>query len=355
MKMKITKPQMLARFEAGAVVIPPLFVRSFETTAKTGSAGTDAHLELALPEGKEGFRFALESKSQSTPQSVQLAIAQARAAARSDELPMIQVPYLSPERLADLEKQGLSGVDLCGNGVVIVPDRLWIARSGQPNKYRDSRPLNNPYRGRSAMVARALLQEPSWPTLTRLVKWIGEQGTDLSLAQASKAIHALEEDLIVFRPGRAITLRERQGLLDKLGQGWKKPEISARGFLKLPQGRESIGRLSSVLSLNWSMTGESSAARYVTFSQGGPWRIAVSNMALATSRLEAVTETIPSFADIELLESEEPGYYFANVPDKDGVRWASRIQTWLELQDGDARQQEAARDLRQQLVGEPVP
>ena len=105
-----------------------------------------------------------------------------------NEWPMIQVPYLAADRLDYLTRLGVSGVDLCGNGVVIVPERLYVLRSGQPNQYRDSRPLNNPYRGRSSLVARILLSEPSWPSLSKMLHWINRDGTDLSLAQASKAI-----------------------------------------------------------------------------------------------------------------------------------------------------------------------
>ena len=89
---------------------------------------------------------------------------------------------------------GVSGVDLCGNGVIIIPERLYVVRSGQPNQYRDSRPLNNPYRGRSSLVARILLSEPSWPSLSKMLHRINREGTDLSLAQASKAIRRLKKN-----------------------------------------------------------------------------------------------------------------------------------------------------------------
>ena len=114
-------------------------------------------------------------------------------------------------------------------------------------------------------------------------------------------------------------------------------------------------RLSSDPALQWAVTGETSASRYVMFSQTGPSRIAVSDLARSVALLGGTPEPVPNFADIELLEMEEPGIYFANETDSDGVRWASRLQTWLELRGGDARQQEAARDLRQQLLREDQP
>ena len=86
----------------------------------------------------------------------------------------------------------------------------------------------------------------------------------------------------------------------------------------------------------WAVTGESSAQQYVVFSRGHTLRIAVSNVSQAESLLSGVPESVPGFADLELLETDEPGYFFDALTDATGVRWASRLQTWLELQSGDA-------------------
>jgi hypothetical protein len=58
-------------------------------------------------------------------------------------------------------------------------------------------------------------------------------------------------------------------------------------------------------------------------------------------------ESVPSFADIVLIETQDDAAFFANEQDEDGVRYASRIQTWLELNASDARQRETAKDLYQ--------
>jgi hypothetical protein len=187
-EQKITEQEMLTRFEPGAVLLAPLIVRSHKFKENRGKFEIDALLEVALPGGDDTFQFVVESKSRSTPEAVHGAAAKAMATVQGDEWPMIQVPYLGPDRLEYLERLGVSGVDLCGNGVVVIPDRLYVIRTGQPNNYRDSRPLNNPFRGRSAMVARTLLTEPTWPNLSKMVHWIEHAGASLSLAQASKAI-----------------------------------------------------------------------------------------------------------------------------------------------------------------------
>lgn len=362
---------MLSRFQVGAVLLPPLIVKSCTVLGGPKEKG-DARVELALPGESEGFRFAVEVKARATPQTVQLAMTQAKAAAQEGEWPMIQVPFLSQERLDELERDQVSGVDLCGNGVVVVPGRLWVVRSGAPNRYRDSRPLSNPYRGRSAMVARMLLQRPRWESLSELTAAIKAEGVALSLPQASKAVQAMVEDLTVSKSAGAITLREPLRLLEKLGSEWRKPRqfwrrddengrsvkiqsvspVSSRRTLRLPAGMDWPRALSSDPSLQWAVSGESSVIRYAMFSQGGPRRIAVSSISLAMPLLGGTAEPVPNFADVELMETDEPGFYFGNETDENGIRWASRLQTWLELQSGDARQQDAAKDLRDQILKE---
>ncbi len=352
MDMKITEPEMLLRFQPGSILLPPLVIRSCQMEGAGRDRGVDARIELALPGEEGGFRFAVESKADSTPRSVQLAVARAKAAAGPDEHPMIQVPYLSPERLEELERQGVSGVDLCGNGVVIVPGHVWVVRSGQPNRYRDSRPLNNPYAGRSAMVARMLLLQRRWDSLSSLAEAIRKRGAALSLSQASKAVRAMQEDLIVTKDAGAIVLQEPPRLLDRLGKEWRKPTIRLRQAFRLQPGTDWPNALSSDQRVRWAVTGESSASRYVTFRQGGALRVAVSHLSMATGSLPGTPESVPNFADIELFETDEPGFFFAAETDDKGIRWASRLQTWLELQAGDARQQEAARDLRTRILKE---
>ena len=310
----------------------------------------DARIELALPGETEGFWFVVEAKSRSTPQTVQAAVASAKAAAKENDRPMIYVPYLSHERLEELEQRQVSGIDLCGNGVVIVPGRLYVARSGQPNRYPDRRALSNPYRGRSAIVARMLLTQPRWDSLNKLTKAIQEKGAMLSLGQASKAVQAMHEDLIVSKDAGSIVLREPLRLLDKLGSEWRAPRVRARQALRLQTGAEGLNVLSSNNLLKWVVAGESSVSRYATFSQGGPRKIVVSSLPLAMTILHGSPESVPSFAHVELIETEESGIFFEAETDENGVRWASRLQTWLELQAGDARQKEAASELRKQIL-----
>ncbi len=349
---KLDQSLMFSHLQAGQVLLAPLVIREahFEPSEKHFLGQPDAVLRVALPDSDSDFWFVVESKSRSTPQAIETAIAMVQGTRGAERHPLIHVPYLSAERLEYLESIGVSGIDLCGNGVVIVPGRLWIKRTGQPNLYRDSRPLNNPYGGRSAVVARMLMMKPHWKSLSELAAGIRDVGTSLSLAQVSKAVAALAEELVVSKGSGSISLTEPLRVLDQLARTWKQPPLRKRQALRLTSREGWQAQLSACRDLRWAVTGESSVPHYATFAQGGPRRIAVSSLSQALSCLPGKPESVPNFADVELVETTEEGFFFANEVDEQGVRWASLLQTWLETQGGDARQQEVAEDLRQRLL-----
>ena len=205
------------------------------------------------------------------------------------------------------------------------------------------------------MVARMLLTRSRWESLGDLQSAVQEAGAKLSLSQASKAVQSMQEDMILSKSEGSITLQEPLRLLDKLGSEWKKLSIRGRKSLRLPSETDWAKALSTNTLLKWAMTGESSVTRYTMFSQGGPRRIAVSSLPLAQTLLGGTPEQVPNFADVELIETDEAGSFFCNEIDANGLRWASRLQTWLELQTGDGRQKDAAKDLRDQILREVKP
>ena len=71
---------------------------------------------------------------------------------------------------------------------------------------------------------------------------------------------------------------------------------------------------------------------------------------MAESLLSLIPESVPSFADILLQETTDNSVFFANEHDDAGIRYASRVQTWLDLADGDARQRETSKDLYKAII-----
>ena len=114
------------------------------------------------------------------------------------------MPYLRESQLAELEKKQLSGVDLCGNGVIVVPGRVLVYRTGAKNQFPSYASIKNIYRKNTSMVGRALLAKPRYAEVQELRKEINARNvlvaywgkTAMSLGTVSKALKGLEADQV---------------------------------------------------------------------------------------------------------------------------------------------------------------
>ena len=119
------------------------------------------------------FRFGVETSLISTPKGVAAAADRAkRECAGTGFQPMILVPYLPEPQLQALMDQEVSGLDLCGNGVLMMPGRLLFYRTGFPNTYPRSAGIKNIYRRESSVVARVFLLQPGFPSVGAVLEEI---------------------------------------------------------------------------------------------------------------------------------------------------------------------------------------
>lgn len=170
------------------------------------------------------------------------------------------------------------------------------------------------------------------------------------ISQVSKTVQALADDLVVTKKDGTIKLTDPSKLLDMLASEWKKPAIRSQQTVRLKGGINSLSSLSKEPIFKWAVTGASSVLEYAVFSESGPLMVAVTDMETALKQIEWSTEPVRNFADAILIETDEPGFFFANVVDNFGIRRAGIVQTFIELANGDARQREAADDLREKIL-----
>src|SRR5690242_15276679 len=122
---RVTERTIREQMRAGKLVLSPVKFSLIGTNRRPGDA--DFRVEGRWRDGKA--RFVVEAKSQSTPKEFETAVGQAEAYSRATgDYPMVILPYLRELQLRELEGRGVSGVDLCGNGVVVVPGRLTVFR-----------------------------------------------------------------------------------------------------------------------------------------------------------------------------------------------------------------------------------
>ena len=329
--------------------LPPLSIRFLEGQPKV----LDAYVEATWR--RSTARFAIECKSISTPKAFRDGLNLLRSTTLPKGYrPMLVMPFLSEPQLQELEREGISGIDLCGNGVVVVPGMFSVFRSGERNRFSSSAPIKNIYRKNSSMVGRVFLALPGYGTVQEICSEINRRNLllkswdkrPMSLSTVSKSLKALEEDLIVERKD-IIRLVQPDKLLEKLSENYAPPKIKERVRLKVPEEsgplRELLRKQSRELSLPLVATGTSSVTQYAVMQRGEVFSV-------YCPRLEMVLERLPGsqsdrFPNLELVETEDEPVYFDARKDGDSW-WASPVQVYLELMAGDKRDRETAEQVR---------
>jgi hypothetical protein len=343
----ITEEDIIAAFANGEVTLPPLQFRVLRNLrGKRAQAETDIVLEAKWE--RRSWRFAAEVKRLSTPKILQDALRAIRPAAdRSNLNPMLVIPYLSPDNIATLERSQVSGIDLCGNGILIIPRELLVVRTGNPNRFPRSAPIRNVYRGDSSLVARSFLARPVFRAVGDIAAAIRELNGSVSLGTVSKVLKTMESDLIVGRDRGDIRLLQPEKLLEQLADNYRSPKAKARylGRIALVDG-ELERRLSEAAldqKCRFIVTGAASTSNYAVlgreplvaaYCDETPERL--------LSALGVRAERTERFPNVDLTWTEDATVYFDPQRAGSDVPIASPVQTYLELMAGDKRQRETA-------------
>jgi len=349
----ITQQEIVAKLFRDGLKLPPV-VLQFASWAPAEGGDRPSGIATATWRGKT-LEFVVEVKAQVSPKVLQVVMDQAqRLASRWGKPPMIVVPYLSDENLQKLEEADLSGLDLSGNGVLCIPGKLLILRTGQPNLFRQSDIVKNAYAGDTSMVARALLLRPAFGAVTDLVDFIQDRQGEITFSTVSKALKKLEEDVVIRRQSNAISLIQPDRLLGRLLLAYKPPReaerLQGRCGIPLATAMNGLVRAAKQTNAKIAMTGEASADRYAVLAREPILQVYINQppsflLAQAGLRMEAT----PRFPDIELIETTDKRVFF-DVREKNGIPYSSPVQTWLELAGGDKRLREVAEQLREALL-----
>lgn len=343
----INENEMLEKLLKG-IELPPLELRPIQS-----NVARELQIDALLTADYRGeiFEFAAELKTRNTPSVFENAIRQAEEiATRTSYLPMLILPYLNDKQLQQLEQQGLSGIDLSGNGVICVPNRLTIYRTGKPNKYPDSQPTKYAYRGTTSLVARAFLCRGRFVSYAEIQDELKRRGKNVATSTVSKAIQRMESDLIVQRDGEAIRLLQPDKLLEKLSASYTAPKVteiiklSLKGELKelfrdLPTDEKSV------------LSGTSSVKAYAVMGTDEWPIIYTTNANQLAATWKGKAEPTTRFVDIELRQTKDPTVYF-DMRYIDSVPYAPPTQVYIELSAGDKRQQEVAEQVQKLILQE---
>lgn len=342
---------------ATEVEFPPLKIvaRDFEPEflPKESKYRPDATFDLEWQ--GESRKFVVELKSISTPRAFDEAVWQIRRYAswitksREDDtyLPMIIMPYLSPDALDRLAAEGISGIDLSGNGVVTVPGEWFVYRNGSKNRFPSSAPIKNVFRGASSLVPRVLLVRQSFPSVGDVLEEIERRGGTITLPTVSKVLKVLEEELLV---GREETIRvlDAKRLLETLTINYRGATVRRRLRGKVASVEATLPKLMVTAEEAGLSLAGSDPTRYAIMP--GEGRVTTIYTSSVDKLLDGTefTET-NRFPNIEMLETDDQIAYFDRRP-ADGFYWTSPLQVYLELAVSGKRERETAEQIRQDLL-----
>ena len=358
-----TQREIIEQLRRGKISLPPLSFRFLEVQPKAdGNRRLDAFVEASWRDSTA--RFAVECKSISTPKAFQDGLNLMKSLSLPKGYrPMIIMPFLSEQQLQGLEREGISGIDLCGNGVVIVPGKFAVFRSGEKNLFSSSAPIKNIYRKNSSMVGRVFLARSVYDTVQEICSEINQrnrlvQGWDkrpMSLSTVSKSLKNLEEDLIVERKG-IIRLLQPDKLLEKLSANYVPPKIKERVRLKVSSESATIEELllkqSQALNLPLVAAGTSSVAQFAVMQRGDLLSVYCPRLEMLLERLSGSQSD--RFPNLELIETEDETVYF-DARQEGKFCWASPVQVYLELMVGDKRDRETAEQVKSFLLRDLEP
>ena len=355
-----TDEELLFRLRTEGMWLPPAQIRLSNGSKTMWSCSERDDIVEVIWHGRRQ-QYSFEYKAKSNPQAVEQAMLQAQCyAAESGLPPLVIVPFMSEKLLRTIEQRGMSGIDLSGNGVILAPD-FTIWRSGQPNRYQETRRIQNIYRGSSSLFVRCFLLRGEYLSLNELREYALERldlnntpvsnAAKLTKSTASKVVAELEQEMIIRKDGRRLVINDAGLLLSELSANYRPtldtPRLTGKTLISASQVWQRLEEMRQNGRLRYGATGLGSAAKYGTLS--GP-----DKLSLYVSNLEAVAELIelqPTrvFPNIELIEEKDDLVYF-DARRRDREVWASPVQTWIELAAAGPREREAAQVLRAALV-----
>lgn len=347
----LSERKILNMLDRGEISFPPFEFRLLKTNARGRDWNCDAMVETEW--GGHRFAFAAEIRRYSSDRELSDAIrSSVFLAEKLSAFPLVILPWLSEDQLQRLEQERVSGIDLCGNGVIVIPKKILVVRSGKPNRYRDSRAVKNVYEGTSSLVARAFLLRPRYSSVNDIVQEIQARSGVITQPTVSKALKQLEADVVVWREKGLIRVLQADKLLERLVANTKLPSRISEIAGKV-EARNVPGVMAAVAKKSRAklmVTGACSISQYATMARypriefycgTDPSDIVVA--------LGKEVDTNSRFPNFRLIHTDELAPFF-DMRIKDGVPYASPLQCYLELMKGDKREKETAAQIRESIL-----
>ncbi len=224
--MRLTEKEIIQSLKNMGELYSPLMINSLaEKVSLPEGSQVDAVIEFSMQNGPS-VKAVAEIASVSTPQNILRSARQLAdyfvKAKKTNMVPLIIAPYIGAKQAKILEGKGISWIDLSGNMSVRVSNRVYIERTGKPNRFPDTSPIKKIFQGTSSLVSRALLLKPAgFSSLYEMVDFINNRNAKITLSTVSKVLKVLDEDLLINKGESLISVADPDKLLERLAQGYQ--------------------------------------------------------------------------------------------------------------------------------------
>ena len=228
--MRLTEKQVIQRLKDAGDKYAPLIIKRIieeQVPLQLGFRGcrADAVIEFSV-QGGANFKALVEITPVSTPKNILDKTRQLNDCVnkieKADFVTMIIAPYIGAKQAKVLADEGISWMDLSGNVSVRISNRIYIERTGKPNRFPDTSPIKKIFQGKSALVSRALLLRPEgFSKLNEIVDFINNRNAIVKISMVSKVLKVLEEELLVTKKKKLISVTDPEKLLDRLTEGYR--------------------------------------------------------------------------------------------------------------------------------------
>ena len=321
--------------QQNSLEFPPLKIEQIESDVPSFNS------VFQIQWGGKSKLFVADMFSTPTPKNIKNKIYSSKKFNLPKYFPLLVTTYLSEENLQRLISAEISGIDLCGNGVVIA-DNWFVYRSGAKNKFPSNAPIKNIYRGTSSIIASVFLLKSEFQTVGDILSEVEIRGGKTTLATVSKVLKVLEEELIISR-NQSIKLINPNKLLEELTANYR-IEIVEKCIGKTVDLPKTLAQMR-----------ENSETNNVKFVCLDSSKYAIS--AASSPMLKIYTESIENllndvefeetnrFANLEICQTYNQTVYFDSRENT-----ASPIQVYLEFAKSGKREQTIAESIKQSIL-----
>ncbi len=276
-------------------------------------------------------------------------LASSRNGKRSDQVPLLAVPFMGDAGRRICSESGVSWLDLSGNARIDAPG-VRVRVEGKENRFKRRGRPSNPFAPKSSRVARWLLLHPDeFHVQQEMAAAIG-----VGAGFVSRVVRRLEELGLLERNDQGVVrARDPKLLLEAWAEHYDfERHHLLRGHVAARSGDELLAHVSSALS--------SAGIEHAATGLAGAWLLthfaAFRTVTFYVADLppRAVLESLRFHEDerganLWLALPRDEGV-FLGAQEKDGFPCAHPVQVWLDLKGHPERAGEAARHLEETLL-----